>query len=435
MRLPVARAVGIGGLLGLAVVCKGPVGYVGPLAVVGPWAWWLAMERRCNSAGTSPPLGRRLAVATIPATLDVVRDLRLFTITAAMLAAAGPWYAAVAVRTGGEWTSGFFFVHNVGRFMAPMERHGGSVFFHPLAMLVGFYPWSCFLPLALVVAVRRVWKRTVAVSEVHLFGLLVFWIAVWMTAFSAAATKLPNYVLPAYPAAAMLVAALGVEAARRAAAGAWPLPGWIAAGIVSLACGGIATVATVLVAVRFGIPGGEPAALVGLVPVAGAAACWWLARRSPMRALAALTITGLIFTSLVIGPAASWVAGANTLPGLVRSAQERTGAGARLGSCGLSYPNVIFYSSGHVAQFDPRQPEAMAGFLRSGSTAVLLLPEPAYAAIAASLPEGFGVVARARPIFRDHDVIAVARVGTDDVPRTATLPGAAFETPSRSISR
>ena len=38
--------------------------------------------------------------------------------------------------------------------------------------------------------------------------------AVWVGGFSASATKLPNYVLPAYPAAALLVAAAGVAAIR-----------------------------------------------------------------------------------------------------------------------------------------------------------------------------------------------------------------------------
>ena len=73
---------------------------------------------------------------------------------------------------------------------------------------------------------------------------------VWVGGFSAAATKLPNYILPAYPAAALLVAALGVEAARQAAtSGRWPHPRWLAAGLASLAFGGIATAATIIVVV------------------------------------------------------------------------------------------------------------------------------------------------------------------------------------------
>ena len=42
-----------------------------------------------------------------------------------MLLVATPWYAAVTWRTDGAWLSGFFFIHNVGRFVAPMEKGEG----------------------------------------------------------------------------------------------------------------------------------------------------------------------------------------------------------------------------------------------------------------------------------------------------------------------
>jgi hypothetical protein len=43
-QLSIGRAAGIGAILGLAVVCKGPIGFVGPLAVIVPWVWWQATE-------------------------------------------------------------------------------------------------------------------------------------------------------------------------------------------------------------------------------------------------------------------------------------------------------------------------------------------------------------------------------------------------------
>ena len=85
-------------------------------------------------------------------------------------------------------------------------------------------------------------------------------LAVWIGGFSCSATKLPNYVLPAYPAAALVVGAAAMAAVRE---GRWAYPGWMAAGTASLALGGIATAVVVVVAERFGLAGAAPAAALG----------------------------------------------------------------------------------------------------------------------------------------------------------------------------
>jgi 4-amino-4-deoxy-L-arabinose transferase-like glycosyltransferase len=418
-RLSAGRAIGVGLLTGLAVVCKGPIGFVGPLAVIGPWAVWMACERR-RAATPRPPLFATL----VPATLEAIAGLRPLLLVGAALAAAAPWYVAVSLRTDGAWTSGFFFVHNVGRFMAPMEKHGGGPLFHPLVMLVGFYPWSCFLPLAIVVAAWRIRRGTAAPRDRAILGLLLVWLAIWVGGFSAAATKLPNYVLPAYPAAAFLVAIVGVAAARRAATTAgWEHPRWMTAGIACLAFGGVATAATIVVVARHGLPGVEPAALVGLVPVGAAVACGLLARRDPRAAVATFAASALCFTALAVGPAGRRLAAANPLPGFVQAIQARAGGSARLGTYLLASPNVIFYSNGHVSQFTMEGDEAAGRFLHSGRDAVLLVPEDHYPHVAGSLPAGFGIVGRIRPAFRRHDVLAIGALEDAPAERTATARG------------
>jgi len=417
-RLSVARAVGIGLLLGLAVVCKGPIGFVGPLAVLVPWAWWVAVDRRLAELPTGPWL-RRIAAVAFPAVIDVIRSLRPVVLTAGMLLAAAPWYVAVWQRTDGAWIEGFFFVHNVGRFMAPMEKHSGGVLFHPLTMLVLFYPWSCFLPLAVVLAAWRTWKRTVPVATVHALGLALVWLGVWVGGFSAAATKLPNYILPAYPAAALVVAIVAVEAARRAATGGnWPHPRWAATGTLSLAFGGVATIATIVVAARYGLPGAEPAAAVGLVPLVGAGACWWLATRNrPEAALACFTGTALLYTALAVGPAAGQIAKANAIPSFVSGLKADGDVAARLGTFMIASPNVVFYAGGHVNQIVQDDADAAARFLASGPDAVLLVPADRLARVEAVLPAGYGELGRTRPMFRADDVVAIGRVAPAD--RTA----------------
>jgi len=397
-RLGVRRAALIGALGGLAVLCKGPVGFVGPLGVIGPWIaavlWW----RRRDAAAS---VGRQ-AAAGVGAAAAATRFVRPLVLVAAMLAVAAPWYVAVGLRTGGEWPAGFFLVHNVGRFAAPMENHAGGFLFHPLAMLVGFYPWSCFLPFALVVATARAARSDTPAVERRGLGLAILWLVVWVVTFSLAATKLPNYVLPAYPAAALVVAATATRLVDR---GRVALPGWLAAGLGWVVFGGVATSATILVAGRYGLAGAAPAALVGLVPVLGAAACWLAARGNRYDPLAAMAATGLVFTALAVGPAAARIATANALPGLVEDAHRHVGGRARIATYGQNTPNVVYYAHGHVTEWRPEQADAALADLAAGDDRVLLVTEEAYRSIAGRLPQGTGVVARRRPLFKDGDFL------------------------------
>jgi 4-amino-4-deoxy-L-arabinose transferase-like glycosyltransferase len=418
-RLSWRRAAVVGGLMGLAVLCKGPIGFVGPLAVVLPWTWWLAVRGRlaaAGGAGDMPTLARRLAATALPAAWDTVRACRPLVLVAATLAVAAPWYVAVSLRTDGAWLHGFFFIHNVGRFVAPMEKHGGSVLLHPLAMLVGFYPWSCFLPLAATVAAWRVGQRSEPSASRDPLALVLLWIAVWVGGFSLSATKLPNYVLPAYPAAALLVAAVGVRAAT---AGRWSHPRWMAAGVASLALGGAITAGVVLLADSLGAHGAAPAAVVGLVPLVGAA-CLWHWRREPLRAIAALAVTGLVYTGLMVGPAGARVARANALPALVQEAHRHAGGHARLGGFPQITPNVVYYARGRVTAWREHEREEAIRFLSSGPDAVVLVPEDRLAELTAGLPEGIGVIGRGRPLFREQDFLLVG-TRSHASPRTAGL--------------
>ncbi len=402
-RLDWARAAGIGALGGLAVLCKGPVGFVGPLAVILPWVAALAWGARRDPAAS---IGGQARTA-IAASIDAARYARPLIMTLAMLAVAAPWYVAVGLRTGGEWPAGFFLVHNVGRFAAPMENHSGGIFFHVLAMLVGFYPWSCFLPLSIVLATRQATKAETPTMERRALGIILFWMLVWVGTFSLAATKLPNYVLPAYPAAAMVVAATATRLVDR---GRIAFPGWLANGLGWVVFGGIATAATVLVAGRYGLEGATPAALVGVVPLAGAAACWWGARSGRFDPVMTMVVTGLVYTALAVGPAAARIAGANSLPPLVDQAHRHVGGVARLSTYGQNTPNVVYYARGHVNEWRPEQADEALADLASGEDRVLLVTADAYRVLEPRLPPGSGIVGRSRPRFKDGDFLLLGKV-------------------------
>lgn len=109
-----------------------------------------------------------------------------------------PWYVAVHQQTNGAWTDGFFFKHNLERFSAPMEGHGGFFGLPLVFVLVGMLPFSVFLPIAL----GRVWKVQTA-HPLLTFCLLAAGVIVLF--FMASGTKLPNYTVPAYPFVALLL--------------------------------------------------------------------------------------------------------------------------------------------------------------------------------------------------------------------------------------
>ena len=412
-RLPAGRAALIGALGGLAVLCKGPVGFVGPLAVILPWVTALAWQ-----AGRDPSasVGRQM-LAAIRAGLGAVAFIRPVILLLAMLAVAAPWYVAVGLRTNGEWPAGFFLIHNVGRFAAPMENHSGGIFFHLLAMLVGFYPWSCFLPFSIVVATWRATRADTPAPERRGLGLGLLWLSVWVGAFSLAATKLPNYVLPAYPAAALIVAATATRLVDR---GSVAMPRWLTAGLGWVVFGGIATTATILIASRHGLAGATSAALVGLVPILGAAACWWGARSGRFDPLAAMVGLSLVYTGLAVGPAAARIASANALPRLVEQAHRHAGGTARLSTYGQNTPNVVYYARGHVSEWRPEQADRALADLASGGDRVLLVTEEGLRTIEPNLPSGTGIVGRVRPLFKDGDFLIIGRTDSPPARQAAT---------------
>jgi len=110
---------------------------------------------------------------------------------------AGPWYYAVHEATGGEWTEGFFIKHNVSRYTDTMEGHGGFFLLMPLVLLVGMLPFTGWV----LPAFRRAWKMRKGNLSLSLAASAAFFVVFF---FSFSSTKLPSYVSPALPFAALV---------------------------------------------------------------------------------------------------------------------------------------------------------------------------------------------------------------------------------------
>lgn len=125
-----------------------------------------------------------------------------------------PWYAAMLAIHGSAYLASAQ-ANTVGRFLNPMEGHGFSIFFYVPVLFFGFFPWSGLLPFALYQAFKTVRRSTFEVgtsnlehrtsnSELELFAAL--WVVGVFLFFTLSSTRLPHYIAPLFPGAALLTA-------------------------------------------------------------------------------------------------------------------------------------------------------------------------------------------------------------------------------------
>ncbi len=227
--------------------------------------------------------------------------------------------------------------HNIGRAAHSLEGHHGSLFFYPLALLIGFFPWSVFaVPVSLEV-VRRIRQRDAQWAGVV---LAVCWIGVYVGLFSMAKTKLPSYITPCYPAAALLVSNFVVAWMQgKALSGVF----WPRAALMVLAVVGIVIVVAVpLVTVRV-LPGEQWLGLLGVIPLATATialAYQW--RGVATKAAFVFAAGAVLLTTSLFAVGAARVGGHQTFDTFVAAIQSRS-PHATVGTLGVLEPSWVFY--------------------------------------------------------------------------------------------
>ena len=166
--------------IGFSLLAKGLVGVVVPLGVVG---FYYLLRRRWPE--------RRVFVSLV------------WGVPLALLVAA-TWYGPVIAKHGWTFIDEFFVQHHFARYVSNRYKHPQPVYFFPAIILMLTLPWTGFL----IDAVARVrswnWRGDDSQSIVRVFSLA--WLLLPVVFFSFSGSKLPGYVLPALPAAAMLIA-------------------------------------------------------------------------------------------------------------------------------------------------------------------------------------------------------------------------------------
>ena len=164
---------------GGAALAKGPVGLVLPCLVAGAY---LILT------------GRIRELARIP----WVTSLLSFALVAA------PWYLAVSLRHGHLFWNDFIINRNLERYTSTIHRHPGPFYYYLPILVIGLFPWGALFPFAVADGVAGGLRKLR--QENRGTGFLLCWILLPLVFFSFAGSKLPSYLLPCFPAMAILTA-------------------------------------------------------------------------------------------------------------------------------------------------------------------------------------------------------------------------------------
>ncbi|MGB7922083.1 MAG: glycosyltransferase family 39 protein [Pyrinomonadaceae bacterium] len=119
------------------------------------------------------------------------------------LIVAAVWYAPVIARHGWPFVDQFFIQHHFARFVTNKYHHPHVFYYYLPIIAMLAVPWTVFLLASLGAAPRWDWRAQTTEAKYRVFALA--WLAVPVIFFSFSNSKLPGYVLPALPGAALLV--------------------------------------------------------------------------------------------------------------------------------------------------------------------------------------------------------------------------------------
>lgn len=165
------------------------------------WLCWAAMAGATLSKGL---VGLVIPGATLALYSLVQREFGFWrrmhwsSGLAIYLALTAPWFIAVSLKNPGFFD--FFFVReHFRRFLTDEARRTGPLHYFVPYLLAGLLPWTTLLP-----GLCRLGAQGERGSAFQPLRLLLIWTAFIFVFFSVSRSKLPSYILPMFPALALL---------------------------------------------------------------------------------------------------------------------------------------------------------------------------------------------------------------------------------------
>src|SRR3990172_3795701 len=163
--------------MGFGVLAKGPIGFLLPMGIIILFL---------------------LLVGKIGQLKELVTRQGILIFFAISL----PWYILVTLKNP-EFFSHFFFKQNLGRFFSPPSGDSQPSYYYIPLVAISFIPWTYYLPNALIAQVTTIIKSRDKERRASLF--IILWLGVIFLFFSLAKAKQWPYLLPLYPALALML--------------------------------------------------------------------------------------------------------------------------------------------------------------------------------------------------------------------------------------
>lgn len=309
-----------------ALLTKGPVGLAVPLLVI------IAILISARSGALKP---------------WHYAGWLLFAVTAATLLFLS-WGLPANAATNGEFLRLGIGKHVVSRSLNAMESHGGKSFvfyfyYVPVVMLT-FFPWILYLPRIFAQTTFRPNAGQVIPSPLR---ILICWALPVIMLMSMVATKLPHYILPAWPALAMATALCLNQAIRTRRTGNESIAARIGLGIF-VTIGSVLGLSLIFApwimakTPLFGLR--VPATVMGLVFLAMTGVAWHHYRKAVHEYVAGILGAGMIIillsASLFLLPAIEQL---KLSPKIAEVIQLNSAPTIPVATCGYGEPSLNFY--------------------------------------------------------------------------------------------
>ncbi|WP_163272735.1 ArnT family glycosyltransferase [Chelativorans alearense] len=335
-------------LLAFSIVAQGALAQIyvaarnsSPVRPALSWLFWIALGFGILIKGPITPLLSALTVATL-CFLDKdrrwLRELRSARGLVIAMLITMPWLVAISSKSGGAFWHESVGNDLLGKVVSGQESHGAPPGYYILTYALYVWPFGPLMLAAGIAALKHLR------SDPRLLFLFSWYVPFWLF-FELLPTKLPHYVLPVYPALALVA---GWAVAETASISSVPTRRW-ETWLYWLSVAGAAVVSIGLSALAVAGPlylggGVQPAGIV--VAVAVFAAAYFALpgregadlRRMGSAVVAAGIAYGLLFTMVVPSLETIWLT-----PRIAAAVKvNKPCTNSRLASAGYHEPSLVF---------------------------------------------------------------------------------------------